>query len=362
MRKLHSFLMLLLCVTQINAQNIDIRFQVFKDLFPTTEYDRIVVTNLFNGKTIVLTYPDTLLSNYNVGIAEPATPIQNFELKQNFPNPYSNETNVMLTVPKTGEVTLILTNILGQVKYKKSFFLGAGEHQFSVQTSEPGVHILTATSDNETSSVKMMQNVATGAITSISHQMIFSPDLPQIAPKSAKTYFDFKRGEQFEITPWINGEEGAPRYHIINKSGSIALLWNQEEDWSGYILTSLKGSSWEVGLGHAKNIGTAIFHPFDHIAMDGEVHFGDSTFVSYLYSWVSQYDSWPWMTKEGCLGKYQVYYNPASERYILRVWNPYDPVGVVDYHIIAYGCNAFSLFYAPFVGISYCRRMLNYKN
>jgi len=360
MRKLFSFLFLLLCVTHINAQNIDIRFQVFKNLFPTTEYDSIVVTNLFNGKQIVLIYPDTLLSNYTVGIAEPCTDIPSFELKQNFPNPYSNETNVMLTLPKTGEVMLSLTNIMGQVAYKKSFFLSEGEHQFSVQTSEPGMHILTATLNNDNRSIKMMQNIAAGATTTISHQMSFSPNLPQFSPKSAKTFFDFKRREQFEITLWIEGKEGDTRYHIINESGSIALLWNHPEDCSEFSVATFKDSKWEVGLSHYKAIGTAIFYPFEHVIMEGAIHFLDTTFISYLYYDSPLPDSWPWMTKEGCVGRYLVYYNPGIEKYILRIWNPYDPLDIYDYQLITYGCNGFSLYCAPFLGISYCRRILNY--
>jgi len=63
------------------------------------------------------------------------------------------------------------------------------------------------------------------------------------------------------------------------------------------------------------------------------------------------------MSEEGFTSKYTVYYDPALNTYILRVYkNLFAPNAVTDYRLAIWGCNGFATVYPAAPGLTLFRR------
>lgn len=132
---------------------------------------RIEITDLTQGWTETLTYPDTTAiltvctgnTEDNTGIEENVA-TADFGLSQNNPNPFSGTTGVNLNLTESGAVTMEITDVNGRLIAIRNFSgLQSGRCQFRVNVSDAGVYFLTARQNGQTSSVKMVNNGKDGA-------------------------------------------------------------------------------------------------------------------------------------------------------------------------------------------------------
>ena len=124
---------------------------------------RIEITDLSQGWTETLTYPDTIaILTIGDGIEDNAQRMS-FGLLQNNPNPFTGSTDINLMVADMGTVTLEITDMNGRmvVGAKDYSSLQPGTHQFHVLLSNAGTYIMTARQNGKTASIKMVCN-ATG--------------------------------------------------------------------------------------------------------------------------------------------------------------------------------------------------------
>jgi len=95
--------------------------------------------------------------NNVAGIKE--IPSDLFSVGQNYPNPYTGMTNIDVTLQHAADLTLEITNLLGQVVYtNKAKSLYPGVHTFSVDGSTlgAGIYFYTIRSNNASVTKKMM--------------------------------------------------------------------------------------------------------------------------------------------------------------------------------------------------------------
>lgn len=82
-----------------------------------------------NGKAI-------RLDNLNLKMAKLATATHSFSLN-NYPNPFNNSTNIVYTLPEKAHVTLVITNLYGEVlRTVVNGDVSAGAHQVTVNASD----------------------------------------------------------------------------------------------------------------------------------------------------------------------------------------------------------------------------------
>jgi hypothetical protein len=70
----------------------------------------------------------------------------NFEVSQNYPNPATDETMIMVTTETTGQINLTLSNVLGQIVYRTSQnanHMGSNAFRLNVSNLDAGIYFYT---------------------------------------------------------------------------------------------------------------------------------------------------------------------------------------------------------------------------
>lgn len=160
MKKLLTLSLLVLLCASGFAQQVVL---VFTGQDATTnryvQLSRIEITDLTQGWTETLYYPDTVaILTVGTGIAENAANGV-FGLSQNNPNPFNGTTDVNLTVADPGEVAMEITDANGRlIVAQNTAIANPGTHRFRVNVAATGIYFLTARQNGKTSSVKMVNN------------------------------------------------------------------------------------------------------------------------------------------------------------------------------------------------------------
>ena len=93
-------------------------------------------------------------------IAAKNSPIpEKYSLYQNYPNPFNPSTNIQVDIPKTGETSLVVYNILGQkvtVLLNKELNAGTYTFRFDASKLSSGIYFYTLKSGNFITTKKMI--------------------------------------------------------------------------------------------------------------------------------------------------------------------------------------------------------------
>jgi hypothetical protein len=128
----------------------------------TIALDSILIQNLTKGCDTMLYAPNNyIVLDITTGVNEnPLHPVRDFELVQNAPNPFTDQTTITIFLPEKGYARLTVRNITGQVVAAYEGELDAGTHLFTFYPGSERFYILTAIFKGETKSIKM---AATGS-------------------------------------------------------------------------------------------------------------------------------------------------------------------------------------------------------
>lgn len=162
-------------------------------------FDAVNVTNVTRGWTATLAYPDTVLVlNSTVGIDE-----QHYEeaihLGEAYPNPFTDETNVPLDMPITGEVSIQVVRIDGTVVATSRNHLEAGSYRVKVSLSSPAMAFLVATSTQGRQVVRMLCTKS-GGRDSITLEPVSREYKPSIQLVRGSTSGEFQPGDMMRYT------------------------------------------------------------------------------------------------------------------------------------------------------------------
>ncbi len=130
----------------------DIRV-TFSGTSGATTIDSVMATNLATNKSVTLPGDETLVLTTNSGVA--FVPILT-DRSSVFPNPFSGSATLSVFVTLPQAVDLKVQNLFGQLIAQSRAFLQPGEHQFAITLSTVGIHVVTITTDNGTSSLKVI--------------------------------------------------------------------------------------------------------------------------------------------------------------------------------------------------------------
>ena len=105
--------------------------------------------NISDNKMVVLSIPK---SDVGVGISKKSSGVSSLTVSDNFPNPCHLNTTILTQLNKPGNLTIVVTNILGQsVYFDDQGFLSPGNKSFRIDTGHlrPGIYFYTLTLNNE---------------------------------------------------------------------------------------------------------------------------------------------------------------------------------------------------------------------
>jgi hypothetical protein len=105
-------------------------------------------------------YTVTFGGSYNpIGIIQTSTIVKDFNLGQNYPNPFNPQTKINFSIPKSGYVSLIVYDAIGnQIKVLVNESLTAGEYEtdFDASGFASGMYFYTLRAGEYTAVKKML--------------------------------------------------------------------------------------------------------------------------------------------------------------------------------------------------------------
>lgn len=104
----------------------------------------------------IIRFSDTITTT-NISNISSVIP-QGYELKQNYPNPFNPETSIEFSLPKNGNIELLIYDINGKEILKISEYKTVGKYNYSfnAKTLPSGIYFYTLSSENFRDSKKMI--------------------------------------------------------------------------------------------------------------------------------------------------------------------------------------------------------------
>ncbi|MCK4678411.1 MAG: T9SS type A sorting domain-containing protein [Bacteroidales bacterium] len=169
------------------------------------QLDSIKVMNRTQGGDTVLYWPDTVLNLVNVGIDEFNEEGEALHLFQNYPNPVKDQTTITLYIPERGEVTLVITDILGRQVINTEKVLERGYHSFRFVPGSGELFFFTANWKATSSSIKILTHGNGSGLTSSLEYTGSKITEPQFKRIEAIRNFSFSLGDELLYIGYVNG-------------------------------------------------------------------------------------------------------------------------------------------------------------
>ena len=185
-----------MCSTLAFSQSITLSFTGKTIRGRYVDMDSIRINNITQGWTATLVAPDTSCS-FDITAIKINNAMQ-AELSQNVPNPFHGTTEVSLSLPKPDKVGLQVHDIGGRLFADYNGNLPDGEHRFEISLASPQSYLLSATTSDGTSSIKMV-NLGSGGTNSITY-------IGQVAGKALRDGdYDIVIGDELECLGYTVG-------------------------------------------------------------------------------------------------------------------------------------------------------------
>ena len=213
-----------------NAQEVvTLKFEAEHQDHSYQQLDSIMVTNLTQGWTEVLYYPDTILTMNTVGIHGWENEKGSVKLYQNVPNPFNGITDFRLTLLNKEKVDLVVFDINGKKVAEYHNTLPCGEHQFRATMNTPQTYLLSAVTKNGNTSIKMINLSNTGEQARIE----YVSSMPLTVETTKKhTNNLFTQGDNMQYVGYATQIDGSKEATVTQKqqgSGTVTFVFPNEE-------------------------------------------------------------------------------------------------------------------------------------
>ena len=191
MKKFFTFLAVFgLVLGTAFAQNITLKFTGATNGGAYVRMDSVQIQNVSRSWSETVFYPDTVLTFQQTGITD--ANITSAEITS-YPNPFNGTTNVAVTMPQSGEATIQLYNLAGQLLAERTIALEAGKNLFEVRLQTAQVYLLAVSTAQGRNTVKLL-NRGEGAESGILYRGVANA-----TEKRLSTHI-FQSGDVLKIT------------------------------------------------------------------------------------------------------------------------------------------------------------------
>ena len=142
-KSLLLMVLMLVIMFAVQAQEaVTVRFTAALETGGYCPFTSVVVTDITQGWTTTLTYPDSVLVLSQPGVDVKEWNSSNFNIGDPFPNPFTDMTCVPLELSETSDVTLKLIRANGELVASRRLSLNPGVHGVTICLSSPGMAFL----------------------------------------------------------------------------------------------------------------------------------------------------------------------------------------------------------------------------
>jgi len=258
-------LMAVVLAISLSAQNIELTFTGDNNGRPVS-MDSVSIKNVTQGGEVTLYPPDLTLILVLTGTEnELFTRNSNsLDLKQNYPNPFYDQTSIQLQMPGTGIVKFMVSNLLGQNLLCLQKNLNAGTHSLSFTPGNEGCYFLSASCKGQCKTIKML--CKPGSKSSVAGLRYSSQSMPMPSLKSLQMLGElpFELGDELLMIAYselgesgmLSSPEGSQEY-VLQFATNIACPDAESVNWGGQTYNTIQvfGQCW---FKENLNIGTRI--------------------------------------------------------------------------------------------------------
>jgi uncharacterized protein (TIGR02145 family) len=132
--------------------------------------DSIRVMNITQGKDTILFWPDSVaVLDIQVGIHEVDNMKKSLQVLQNFPNPVTGQTTIMVYVPERDNVSVVITDVLGKQHNSIERMLDKGTHSFSFIPPDGEIFFFTANWKGTSHTIKILNNSSSAPVSALKY-------------------------------------------------------------------------------------------------------------------------------------------------------------------------------------------------
>lgn len=193
--------------------------------------DSIFVENLTQGGDTTLYAPDTVLVlDFFTGIENNGATVDNtFEVSQNYPNPFTNKTEINLNLPESDVIKITVRDIVGRelAHYKNT--LDKGNHSFTFYAGNEKCYLLTIAGEQTSKTIKMLKAISKnyGEQCSIEYTGI-KEIVNAYKTRNATANFGFNLGDELRYSAYTDVEVSS----IIHSPVASQTITFQFDTWT----------------------------------------------------------------------------------------------------------------------------------
>lgn len=194
-----TIIFLLLCLTASASgqkPSIELTFTAIDSTYHKY-LDSIKVINRTQGGDTILYYPDTvLILGYFTKIPETNDVDGYFQVFQNYPNPMADQTIIKMYIPKKDEVSITITDLLGQAIIRLDRVMDQGLHSFRFINGKGTLNIFTAKWKEYSNSIKIIRSDKSSAVLPSLEYIGVEFPIPQLKETLDMNSFPYSPGDE----------------------------------------------------------------------------------------------------------------------------------------------------------------------
>ncbi len=166
--------------------------------------DSILVYNISQPDTIVLRYPDSVLSwGTSILTSIDESTISNSIIKKAYPNPFFETTHITINVSTKGKTNIFAYNTAGKLIAKYSEELPVGSHSFKFCGNEKGMYILNIQTPDGTDNVKVIQAGKTNNLAELNYSGQKMVSAGSSLKSSSDSDLDYEPGDSLKFIGYL---------------------------------------------------------------------------------------------------------------------------------------------------------------
>lgn len=167
--------------------------------------DSVLIENLTKGVDTTLYWPDTLLNLNTLSTHENNFSKNAFKISPNFPNPFSGETTINISVPTKNDYQIRIHDHTNRLIATDSRTLLEGMHSFVFTAEKATTYIVSIIANNHVEHLKMIA-IAGGSSTNLSYKGLHTDVDQEYEMKNVRSPFVYAIGDELRLTGYVFGE------------------------------------------------------------------------------------------------------------------------------------------------------------